>query len=304
MRKASLDTLPPPSGLLRAHHLRGGGAVVFMPVSSRQAAVPRLREVILAYRAEHTTLEQRASKLLARLQQSDVAAKAFKRLMHGAAAFERILQKGPPFPSDVVISPPRCNYTKEQKAAEILTICIEADGVARDFPLWIAKAETTLERAKRLDKAAAKLRSLVAKFDEQKVQVPSSVLGLSIFDPSADIAALKHALNSFTRRIDLSRGAAEATIAQLGATRKRRSKEKPAHNAAIWCLGAQIRTVVGRPRWKEIAGLANVILETDKVSWLRVRGVVRKGGKLYVEMIGRQTQRHLQEKIAEARRRQ
>jgi len=244
-----------------------------------------LGEAIKAFRAEGMDqLDKPALELLARLEKSSEATKAFERLMK---------ERRPPR----IISPPRSNYNSQQKAAELLTICIAADGCVRNFRLEIAKAETTLVRAVRLDRAIAELRKFVG---EQRHQVPSSVWGLSAFEPPADIAALKYAVDLIARQIEWSRGVANATIAQLGATRKRRSKEA-AYNAAIWCLGAQVPTVIGWPPWQEVADLAQVILKTE-VSAERVRQVVRKGGELYAEMIGSQTKRYFREKIAEARR--
>ena len=226
-----------------------------MAISSRRAGAARLRQAVDAYRTEQKDkLDQHARAVLDRLAGSPKAAKAFEGLWKEG--------RGPR-----IISSPRSNYSPEQKAAELVTICIEADGYARAFGLEIAKAETVLVRAERFDKAVAELRKFVAEVAEQRVQVPSSVLTLSIFDPPADISALKDALDLIARWIDWSRGVAEANIAQLGATRKRRSKEAAdktaADNAAIWCLGAQVRTVVGWPHWQEVAVLAQVILKTE-----------------------------------------
>jgi hypothetical protein len=191
------------------------------------------------------------------------------------------------------------------------------DRTARNFRLEITKAETTLVQAERLDEAAAKLHAKLRKFVadvaecyalggqtlagwREQASLPQDSPPVSIFEqPSVD---LQHTFDTIARWLAWGKGIASAEVARLGATRKRRSKEKPAHNAAIWCLGAQVCTVVGRPHRNEVAELAQVILETE-VSQARVRGVERKGRALYAEMIGRQTQRHFQEKIVEARRR-
>lgn len=231
-----------------------------MPVSSRRAAVPRLREVIAAYRAEHATLEQGARNLLARLQQSDAAAKAFARLMRGAADFERILQKGPPYPSDVQISPPRCNYTLQHKAAELLTICIEAESNARAFRLENAKAKTMSARADRLDKAVAKLDAQLRKFvadvaeayvlagqtlagTPQQPSLPHDAPPVSIFErPSVDLHSvdLQHAFDAIARWLAWGKGIADAEIARLGATRKHKDEGAATQYAATG-TSAQLR---------------------------------------------------------------
>lgn len=299
-----------------------------MSASPRRAAVPLFREVIAGYRAEHPALDQHANDLLGRLRQSDDATKAFKQLMLGAADFDRVLARGPPYPKKWCISPPRCNFTKEQKAAELLTICIGAEELARTFQREITKAQAILTRADKLAKDVTKLHAKNAADFHARLRkfiddiAKSYALGAQTLAGGREQASLPHdsppvsiferpaiALHSVNPQLDLDainrwldwgKGVASADLARLGVSRKDIA-ETAKEGAAIWWLGAQVRTVVGRPHWEEVAQLASVILKKDELSWTRVRGVVRRRSTLYSQMIGEQTARHLHQKVLKAR---
>ena len=232
-----------------------------------------LQEAINAYRAEKSDkLEKRASELFARLVKSSDAARAF----------ERIVRKD------------------GRRAADVLAICIETDDLLQTFPERIAKAEKALALAEKLEKAVEVLHESIGEVDERAVPLLSDLQSLSIFEPPANIPAVKDALDLIARRIDWGRGVAELTIAQIGGSRNSRNKEA-AEIAAIWFLAARVRGLIGKPHILEVCCLAEIILGT-KVSEDRLQHILDKRRKLYAKMIVIQTRRYLGNKTAAARR--
>jgi hypothetical protein len=278
-----------------------------MPSSSLRTEAPRLRAAIKAYRIEKVgSLDEAGRSLLTELEKNGKAAQAFRRLMEGAVSFGQLLEeleRGRRLPRAIILSPPRCNYTVEQKAAELLTICIEADSISRAFQSEIAITETVLLRLGRLDHTISEMQRELGKLFavvDKHFGTPPHLQGLAMFKTPSDRATLDSALNLISRWVNHASSLADANIARLGATRKKRA-EGAAENAAIWHLGAQVRTVVGEPHWDEVAEIANVILKTDQVTGNRVRHIVRKGAKLYAEMIGNKTHLYYRQKSSRTR---
>ena len=86
-----------------------------MAASSRRAGASKLRDAIQTYLSEQQkALDQWAREMLAWLADRADAAKAFERLK---------LRDGR---APHIISLPRSHYDGQRKAAEILTICIQA----------------------------------------------------------------------------------------------------------------------------------------------------------------------------------
>jgi hypothetical protein len=258
-----------------------------MAVSSRRAGASNLRDAIQIYRFEQQeTLEKWARELLTRLADSPNAANAFDRLR-----------------------------LKDRRAeARVVRACVEAQNVARTFSRRLKQQKDVLVRAKRWDRAVAELRKFVAEVADQKEPQRVGLVGLdhwslSIFEPPAQNAELKHALDLIASAIEWRRGIAEANMADLGATRDAYIKQAP-ENAAIWVLAAGVYDAArkppmpGKPHVREVADLAEAILGTGAEVFLdRVRNVLRMRRQLYAGMIGNQTQRYMRKQIAEARRR-
>lgn len=233
----------------------------------------RLQEAIKIYRAERTgNLSNRAKELLSRLSDNPDAIRALVRLLPKS----------------------------KNKTDEILSICIEADELARTFPQWIAQAARELARADRADKAVAILRQYIDEADAKPVPFPSDLLSYAVYESPADLPQVQEALDLIARRIGWLRGVAELAIAQIGATRKSRNK-KAAEIAAIWFLAARVHGAVGRRHFSEVADLAEAIwgvgLTEDQLDHL-----LDKRRQLYAKVIGNQTRRHLADKAADARR--
>jgi len=250
----------------------------------RRAGTRCLRQAVDAYRTEQQgRLNQAAVKLLARLADSRDASKAFARL--------------------------KLTHTRPEVC--LLSACIEADKVARTFHQRITKQKDVLGRAKRWQEALGVLRKFVAEVAASEAMCEEvagfDLWSLSIFEPPAKRAELVNALDLIAASIDWRRGIAEANIAHLGATRDAHIREA-AENAAIWVLAAGVYDATrkaplpGRPHLSEVADFADVILRTKlPIDTNRVRHVLRKRRRLYVEMVGNQTKRYFRKKAADAR---
>ena len=244
-----------------------------MAVSPIPRQARRLREAIEAYRTGRTDgLSGPARELLDRLYDSDEAAKAFERL----------------------------ELKQPQQEAEVLEICLEADELTRTFPQWQSSAEALIDRAKTAEKTIAQIHKFIDGV-EPKVPLPSDLLTLSIFDPPADIAKVRGALELVADWIDWRRGIAEFSLAQCGITRKARTPEA-IENTAIWWLGSRIQGVRGkRENWSDLADLAQVVLQSE-ISVDRLTNLVRNRRDLYAKAVGIQTERHSRSMLAKLRR--
>jgi hypothetical protein len=239
-----------------------------------------LSDAIDAYRTEYERkLDKQALDLLSRLAESTDASKVFKRLRPKSRRAE----------------------------ADLLAACIEADILVRKFPQSVQKQKDALSRSKRWHKSLTELQRFVSEIAKEKESLRLGLAqfdlwSLSVFEPPLESEALKNALDLFAHTIEWRCGIAQANLAHLGATRDAHVK-KAAENAAIWVLAAGVYDAArepplpGRPHLREVADLAEVILEAA-ISLDRVREVHRKRRDLYMKMIGDQTKRHVSNKTS------
>jgi hypothetical protein len=205
--------------------------------------VPRARrhlhDVIVAYRAAgKDSLDRWALDVLVRLTDSSEAAVAFKRL--------------------------RLKVRRDEAA--ILKACIEADQLARKLPEQIAKAKSILAQADALGKAVAELRGYVGALTEPPT---SDLLSARILEEPDNIAAMKRGLSLIASRIKADQLVANETMLRLGVVRK--NDEAAIQNAAIKWLADGVCRITKQPNRPIVASLANVVLNTDKVTEDRVR---------------------------------
>jgi hypothetical protein len=262
-------------------------------VKSEQSGARSLSDAIDTYRAEYQKkLDKQALNLLSRLAKSTDASEAFRRL-------------GP----------------KSRRAeADLLAACIEANDVVRNFPRLVQKQKDALSRSTQWHKSLAELRSFAAEISEEKEPLRRGLANLdlwslSIFEPPTDNNVAKQALDLIARAIEWRRGIAQQNLANLGVTRKARTK-KAAENAAIGILAAGVYDAMrvpplpvkrqgkhaADPNLTEIADFAQVILGVE-ISTDRVREIRRKHRKEILKMHGAQTKRYLADKALQARSR-
>ena len=144
-------------------------------------------------------------------------------------------------------------------AANILTVCIEADELARTFNRRLKTEGTMLRKGgqlDKLDKAVADLRSFIKELDCS----PSDRLSADVrYDP-ADTSAIKRGLYLLGNAIEARRKIANETVLRIGSTRKTVDGGKAAKTAAIGWIAEGVRRSCGRPHLKAAADLAEVTL--------------------------------------------
>ena len=146
-------------------------------------------------------------------------------------------------------------------AGKILTVCIEADLLARTFNSRIRSEGKMLGenrkggRLDRLDKAVNDLRSFI---DDLDCEPADRLVAFIRYDP-ADTDAMKRGLYLLADAITARRRIAEETRLRIGATRK--IKGNPAARiAAIGWIAEGVRRSCGRPHQISAAALAEVTL--------------------------------------------
>lgn len=214
----------------------------------RRASVGCLREAIDAYSAvQKDNLDARAHLLLDRLANSSEAAKAFERLK-----------------------------LKDRRAeAGILITCIDADDLACTFPQRIIKAEKTKKRMLRLLTPAFELCQFVAELiDEQQNPPALDLLSARIFEPASNISEMWHGLSLIIDHLSAKWRSAKEDVLRLGATQKWGIK-LAGENAAIGWLAEGVRRVSGRPNYRVVRDLAEVILNIELADLDRVRRCAR-----------------------------
>jgi len=219
-----------------------------MAISSRRASVSRLRLAIDAYRgAQKDRLDQPALALLDCLAGSSEAANAFERL----------------------------KLKDRSDEAGILITCIDADDLACTFPQRILKAEKTKARMLRLLTPAFELLSFVAELiDEERNPPPFDLLSARIYEPAANISTMWDGLNLLVGHLSTKWTSAKEDVLRLGATKKKFIKQA-GENAAIGWLAEGVFRVTGRPHYRAVRDLAEVILKIELDDLERVRRCAR-----------------------------
>ncbi len=191
-----------------------------MAPNSRRAGAPNLRDAIDTYRADlNGNLDQPARKLLNRLANNPDAAKAFERL----------------------------KLKDRREAAKVLTTCLQAEDLGRTFSQRITKAKMALIRLERLGKSVTGLRKFVGELVAEHDNNPTfDLLTAKIFEPPANIAAMKQGLDLIADRIEAGRRVANEDVLRLGATRKSQIKQAK-QNAAVGWLAEGVRRIIRNP---------------------------------------------------------
>lgn len=147
-------------------------------------------------------------------------------------------------------------------AGKILTVCIEADLLARTFNDRIKFEGKMLGenrkggRLDKLDKAVADLRSFINELDCEPVDRLAAFMRYDF----ADTAAMKRGLYLLADAITARRRIAEETRLRIGTTRKIRGKRAARIAAIGWIAEGVRRCCCGRPHQISAAALAEVTL--------------------------------------------
>ena len=219
-----------------------------MVISSRRVPASKLAGAIEAYRAEQQEkLDQWALKLLARLERSFDAAKAFERL----------------------------KVVDRSNVAFFLTTCVEAHDLARTFPQRIIKAKKTSARMLSLFTSVVELSMYVAELiEEQENPPPFDLLSREIRTPPANISAMWHGLGLIAVHIGAKGTGANEEVLRLGATRKNQVKQA-GENAAIGWLAEGVRRITGQAQFSAVHDLAEVVVDIEIDDLERVRRCAR-----------------------------
>jgi hypothetical protein len=189
-----------------------------------------LSDALFAYRAEAGDRLDAAAAVLDRLSRDDRAAAAFAEL-----------------------------DLDEAGARKILTACIEADELHRNFEGHISTMLDELRKDGRLDRLSKAIADLQC-FAKELNRQPDDRLSASLIYDLFTISEMNHGLYCLNNAIEARRRIAKETVQRLGATRKKLNDGKAAETAAIGWLAEGVRRCCGRAHFRAAADLAEATL--------------------------------------------
>jgi len=135
----------------------------------------------------------------------------------------------------------------------ILSACLEAKELKRDFEGWIDHERAVLERMGKLEKAAAQLRV----FAEELSKGPRNRLAAWIHRDPAEWKTIVNSLRIIGSDASARRRIARETLPRIGVGRK---VTDTAETRAIGWLAAAIAHITGQPHTNDVAYLATIVL--------------------------------------------
>ena len=137
----------------------------------------------------------------------------------------------------------------------LLSLCIEAYSLAKNFEKSIGEARHLLSRAPAYERAIADIDDLL-----KRTQTPALHRLQAYTYPDPDIIELeRRALASIRDRLAVGVRTANETLLRLGATRKSHGR-KAAETAAIGWMAEGVKRITGRTNSRLTADLAGLVL--------------------------------------------
>jgi hypothetical protein len=156
------------------------------------------------------------------------------------------------------------------KIWKLISLCIYAELVAREFPKLLTEERGMVERLDRHQRSVEDLKQ----FLDQAVMWRKNPIVDWLAIPEQENVANRDALNRIAALTDLRRRTVDDVVLRLGATRKSASKSA-AETAAIGWLADWVAHLTGKPFAQQVAILAEVALDIGEVSEDRVRGALK-----------------------------